>query len=44
MKTFEQTILKLKQNIANLSKEGKDKVLDAHSGRVMNVSSMMPVI
>ncbi len=44
MKTFETGILRLKQNIANLSKENKDKVLDAHGARVSNVSTMMPVI
>ena len=44
MKTFENGILRLRQNIANLSKENKDKVLDAHGARVSNVSTMMPVI
>lgn len=44
MKTFENGILKLRQNIASLNKEGKDKVLDAHGARVSNVSAMMPVI
>jgi len=44
MKTFENGILKLRQNINNLNKEGRDKVLDAHAQRVAHVSAMMPVI
>ena len=44
MKTFETGILKLKQNIVNLNKEGKDKVLDAHAAKVHQVSQIMPVI
>ena len=44
MKTFENTMLKLRQNISNLSKEGKDRVLDTHAARVSNVSTVMPVI
>lgn len=44
MKMFETGIMKLRQSILNLSKEGKDRVLDGHAARVMNVSGMMPVI
>ena len=44
MKTFENGILKLRQNITNLNKEGKDRVLDSHAGRVQGTSQMMPVI
>ncbi len=44
MKVFEQGILRLRQNIANLSKDNKDRVLEAHAGRVSSTSAMMPVI
>lgn len=44
MKMYEIGILKLKQNILNLSKEGKDRVLEQHASKVEYVSKMMPII
>jgi hypothetical protein len=44
MRAFEKSIIHLKQNITNLSKEGKDKVLDLFTVEVKQVSVMQPII
>ncbi len=36
--------MQLRIRISNLSKDGKDKVLDAHEGRIKSISSLMPII
>ena len=41
---FELTVFQLKIRIANLSKEGRDKVLEAHEARIKSVVSLMPII
>lgn len=38
------TVLQLKIRIMNLSKDGKDKVLEAHEGRIKSIDSLMPII
>ena len=44
MQYLESTVMKLKLNISNLSKDGKDKVLDAHEARIKKNTLMMPII
>ena len=41
---YDLTVLQLKIRIMNLSKDGKDKVLEAHEGRIKGISSLMPII
>lgn len=38
------TVNKLRIRIHNLSKDGKDKVLDAHENRIRSVEALMPII
>lgn len=38
------TVNKLKIRIQNLSKDGKDKVLDSHESRIRSVEALMPII
>lgn len=44
MQSFESSIMSLKLRISNLSKDGKDKVLDVHEAKVKKVTALMPVI
>jgi hypothetical protein len=36
--------MSLKLRISNLSKDGKDKVLDVHEAKVKKVTALMPII
>ena len=38
------TVNKLRLRIANLSKDGKDKVLDSHENRIRSIEALMPII
>lgn len=38
------TVLQLRIRITNLSKDGRDKVLDTHDGRIKYIASLMPII
>jgi len=38
------TVLQLKIRISNLSKDGRDKVLETHEGRIKYIISLMPII
>ena len=38
------TVNKLRIRIQNLSKDGKDKVLDAHENRIRSIEALMPII
>lgn len=41
---FELTVFQLKIRIANLSREGRDRVLEAHEARIKSVVNLMPII
>ncbi len=44
MKSYELTVLQLKIRIANLSKDGRDKVLEVHESRIKYIVGLMPII
>lgn len=37
-------MFQLKLRISNLSKDGKDKVLETHEARIKSISNLMPII
>ncbi len=41
---FELTVFQLKIRITNLSKEGRDRVLEAHEARIKSIVALMPII
>jgi hypothetical protein len=41
---FEAAIFQLKIRISNLSKEGRDKVLETHEARIKEITALMPII
>lgn len=44
LQQYVMTVNKLKIRIQNLSKDGKDKVLDSHESRIRSVEALMPII
>lgn len=44
MQQFEATVFQLKIRITNLSREGRDRVLEAHEGRIKSITNLMPII
>lgn len=40
----EGTVFQLKIRITNLSKDGRDKVLEAHEARIRSITALMPII
>lgn len=41
---FELTVFQLKIRISNLSKEGRDRVLESHEARIKSIVNLMPII
>ena len=41
---FQGAVFQLKIRISNLSKDGRDKVLESHEARIKEVTNLMPII
>jgi len=44
VQSYESVVMQLRIRISNLSKDGKDRVLDSHEASIKTISSLMPII